>query len=141
MMAKQKIGDEVILQFFEDYDMEVTLHSRNADGSKNPVVEDSFTLTGKLKSPKNITIISKELYEKALAGSKPFSSWVKIGTLLILDNVPTSYYDATELAAESQAKVAKAEGLLSQKEVELKAKDEEIEKLRAELKGYGARGK
>ena len=137
MMAEKKDG-EVILQFLEDYDMEVTLHAKNAYGSKNPVVEDSFILTGRLKSPKNITIISQELFDKAVAGSRPFAGWVKNGKVLVLDGVPSSYYDANELAANARAQVAQAEAKLSTADKELKAKDDEIAKLKDELKGFKA---
>ena len=139
-MAKKK-DDEVILQFFEEYDMEVAIHLRNEDGMKMPTIEEAFVLTGLLKSPKNITIIAKDLFEKAKKECKPFASWLVNGKLIILEEVPSNYYDATELAAESRLKVAEAEGKVAKADEALKAKDEEIAKLKAELKGYGAKDK
>ena len=140
MMAKKKEG-EVILQFFEEYDMEVAIHLKNAEGMKMPTVEESFVLTGLLRSPKNITIISKELFDKAQKECKPFASWLVNGRLIVLDEVPSNYYDATELAADARQKVAEAERKVSAADAALVAKDEEIAKLRAELKGYGAKDK
>jgi exonuclease VII small subunit len=138
MMAKKK-DDEVILQFFEEYDMEVAIHVKNEQGMKMPMVEESFVLTGLLKSPKNITIIAKDLFERAKKECKPFASWLINGRLIVLDEVPSTYYDAKELAADARQKVAEAEKKVSQADAALIAKDEEIAKLKAELKGYGAK--
>lgn len=137
-MAKKK-DDEVILQFFEEYDMEVGINALDDKGVKTNLVEESFVLTGKLKSPKNITIISKELFDKASERCRPFAGWIKMGVLVVLDDVPQSFYDAKEIAAEARQKVAEAEKKLTAADQQLQAKDDEIAKLKAELKGYGAK--
>jgi hypothetical protein len=134
---------DVIVQNKGPYDwrfvlfQEGTLDANGIHGTP----EKEYIFLGKLQSPKNITLIPQDHWDRLQLQYPQISDFLKRSKdeFVILSEIPGSYYDATHHVAVERARSNALDKELKETKTVVESKDAEIERLKKQLESFGAR--
>ena len=107
------------------------------DGEGNVIGKHNHIIPGLNKAPRNILILDDKRFKDDLEDDKIFKDLIKAKVFRVLEDVPESYYESSQVAAAAKADRDRALETVAQKDDVINSKDDEIKKLQAQIKALG----
>lgn len=107
------------------------------DGEGNVIGKHNHIVPGLNRAPKNILILDEKRFNDDLKDDKIFKDLVKSKVFRVLEDVPESYYDSSQVAAAAKAERDQALETVAQKDDVINSKDDRIKQLESQLKALG----
>jgi hypothetical protein len=129
--------DQVIVQSFVSYRVQANFRDEDGKSILSGGGYKTVTVPAKTESPKNILVLKASDFEQVKADLQQYLDLGQRGGMVLIENIPSGFWDPASRVASAEAARASAEGALAGAQTELSAKGERIEELKKLLVGYG----
>jgi hypothetical protein len=132
--------DQIIVQSFVSCKVTANFRDENGKAVLSGGGYKTVTVPAKTESPKNILVLKASDFEAVKADLQPYLDLGQRGGMVLIENIPSGFWDPAARVAAAEAAKASAEGALSGAQAELSVKDARIEELKKLLDGFGWKG-
>lgn len=134
------MGKQVVVQSFMNHRLTVNFRDEKNEVIRVGTLVKTVTVPARQEAPQNILILTPQDFEAVKYDLQDRIEMGQRGGVVILDSIPSGFWNPTQRVAEAEGKLQAAEAQFAGSQVRIGQLEADVEALKDKLRVYGWKG-